>query len=209
MLYKISRFLTNIFVRIFYPFKVINKKNLTNEGNTIEICNHLGKMDVVYVDLMFKGKSYVMAKKEWFKNKFLAKMFSSYGAFPVDREGVDLTAMRTGVNYLKNGKRLIIFPEGTRNKTDAPLLPLKDGTGFFAYKCNSTIIPLTIYKKAKIFRKNYVYVGEPFKFTLQEGQRFNNQLNVESTKVLTEKLMECREKINEYIDNKKKKWNKK
>lgn len=204
MFYSIVRFLLAPFFRIFYPFKTIHKQRLTNEGNTIIICNHLGKIDVVYVELLFKGKSYIISKKEWFKNKLQSKILYSLGAIPVDRDKPDLKAMKMGLEVLKNNKRFIMFPEGTRNKTEADLLPIKNGPGYFAHKCNSTIIPLTIYKKGKFMRKNYVYVGEPFKLDCQE-QKFTAEVNDKITQRITDELLKLRKEVNEYVAEKKKK----
>ncbi len=204
MLYAIVRFLLTPFFKIFYPCKVIHKERLTNKGNTIIVCNHLKKIDVVYVELLFKGKSYIISKKEWFKNKFQSKILYSMGAIPVDREQADFKAIKKCLEVLKNDKRFIIFPEGTRNKTQADLLPLKDGTGYFAHKCNSTILPLTIYERGRFMHKNYIYVGEPFKVNNTE-QKFTSQINAEITQQITDELLKARKEINAYVAEKKRK----
>ncbi len=52
-----------------------------------------------------------MAKKELFENKILGKLVSALNAFPVDREGSDLSAIRNSLKVLKEDKVLGIFPE--------------------------------------------------------------------------------------------------
>jgi len=204
MFYKIIRVILWPFVKIFYPYKIINKENITNEGNTIIICNHLQKADVYYTTFTFKGKSYYLSKKEWFKGKFLSKILMNLGAYPVDREKTDMKAIKNVLKLLKDGKRVIIFPEGTRNKVDLELLPIKDGPGYFAHKCNSTILPITIGKRAKMFRKNYVYVGKPFKLD-NVDQKFSAEINEQITERVKQELLECRKQVNEYMENIKRK----
>lgn len=203
MFYKIVRLILWPFVKIFYPYKIINKENITNEGNTIIICNHLQKADVYYTTFTFKGKSYYLSKKEWFKNKFLTKLLISLGAYPVDREKTDMRAIKNVLNLLKEGKRVIIFPEGTRNKETLDLLPIKDGPGYFAHKSNSTILPITIAKRAKMFRKNYVYVGKPFKLD-NVDQKFSAEINQQITDRVRDELLECRKQVDQYLENLKK-----
>ncbi len=55
------------------------------------------------------------------------------GAFPVDREGSDLRAFRTGVEILGGGKNpLVIFPEGEIYHTSDRLTPIREGTAVIA-----------------------------------------------------------------------------
>ena len=79
---------------LFYPIKVFGKENITHEGNVVVICNHLCKVDVPYVGYLFKGKTFYLAKKEWFKNKFLSWAFTQMGGIPVDREKADLESTK-------------------------------------------------------------------------------------------------------------------
>lgn len=58
-----------------------------------------------------------MAKKELFQgNKLFAWLIAALGAFPVDREGADITAIKTALSSVKAGQKLIIFPQGTRRR---------------------------------------------------------------------------------------------
>ena len=193
-----------LFKWFLYPYKLINKENLTQDGNTIIVCNHLAKADVLYMTYIFKGQSVFLSKKEWFDNKFLGWCLKHIvGAIPIDRDTTDVKAIKTIMKKLKDGKRVVIFPEGTRNKESLDLLPIKDGPGYFAHKCNSTILPLTIAKRPKMFRKNVIYVGQPFKVD-DMGAKFNSEINTQITERIKDSLVECREQVNIYLESKKK-----
>lgn len=58
-----------------------------------------------------------MGKKEIFEVPILKNIARSLGAFPVDRFGRDLKALRHSVALINDNKTLGIFPEGTRVKT--------------------------------------------------------------------------------------------
>ena len=74
--FAIARPILTLMLWICYPLKIYGKENIKHDGNTVIICNHLCKMDVPMVGYLFKGKTYYLAKKEWFNNKFLAWIFS-------------------------------------------------------------------------------------------------------------------------------------
>lgn len=65
----------------------------------------------------------------WFDAFAIRKM----GAFSVWREGLDRQSIETAIAILADAKRpLIIFPEGTTNRTNDALQPLLDGVTFIA-----------------------------------------------------------------------------
>ena len=173
-----------LWMRIFYPFKVYGKENITNDGNTVVICNHLSTIDVPIVDLVYKGKTYFLAKKEWYNKKFRSWFFDKMGGIPVDRDHVDMESAKKCIGTLKKGGRLCVFPEGTRNKNGTELMPFHGGAGVFAYKCKSVIQPVIIAKKPKMFKTTPVYVGKTFDFSDYYDKKSDSDLNER----LTEKM---------------------
>ena len=62
--------------------------------------------------------------------RFIVRMM---GAFSVNREGMDRTAIDYAIDILKTGERpLVIFPEGTTSRTNDRLMALMDGPSFIA-----------------------------------------------------------------------------
>ena len=61
-----------------------------------------------------------------------------------------------------DGGQIVIFPEGTRNHGDPKeMLELKTGLAVFAAKSGAPVLPVVIWRKPRILRKNYMYIGEP------------------------------------------------
>lgn len=183
-LYSFLRPIGWLWMRIFYPFKVYGKENIKNDGNTVVICNHLSTIDVPIVDLIYKDKTYFLAKKEWYNKKFRSWFFDKMGGIPVDRDHVDMESAKKCIGTLKKGGRLCIFPEGTRNKNGTELMPFHGGAGVFAYKCKSQIQPVIIAEKPKMFKKTPVYVGKTFDFSDYYDKKSDSDLN----ELLTEKM---------------------
>ena len=61
---------------------------------------------------------------------------------------------------------MLLFPEGTRNKSGTTnLQPIKGGTALFALRAKVPIVPIMIYKKARLFSRNKLIVGKPFELS--------------------------------------------
>ena len=189
MFFHICRFLCYLPLAIFYPTRVIGRKNLV-KGKAIITANHTSNMDIVLMLANTYEKKYILAKKELFKNKLKGAILKSYGGISVDRGNNDISAIKQSLNVLKKGKKLIIFPEGTRNKGEdtSKLMEVKTGTAMLAIKSKSPIIPIWISKRPKMFRVTKFIVGEPFELTEFYGRKLDNETLEEATKIIAEKL---------------------
>ncbi|MEG0770265.1 MAG: lysophospholipid acyltransferase family protein [Clostridia bacterium] len=165
-LYKFAinfmRPLSFLFLRLTHK----GRENQPKSGSYIICCNHLSLMDAVLLGIMIKRPIRYMAKKELFRHKVLAFLFKKAGAFPVDRDKADITAIKTSLKILKNGDILGIFPEGTRVKSQADG-EANMGVGLLATKANVPILPVHIISKnnkVRLFRKVTIVIGEPMTF---------------------------------------------
>jgi 1-acyl-sn-glycerol-3-phosphate acyltransferase len=84
-----------------------------------------------------------MAKKEMFKWPGVNILFLMIGAFPVDRGGADLGALREAQRTVNSGLLLLMFPEGTRAK-DRQLKRGFAGTALVAYRTGAPLIPVAV-----------------------------------------------------------------
>lgn len=193
MFFYISRFLAWLPLSICYPTKIVGRKNLP-KGKAILTVNHTSNMDIVLLLIHLHEKKYTLAKKELFKNKFIGGILKSYGAIPVDREGSDIVAIKKSLKLLSKGKKLIIFPEGTRNKNEdiSVMGELKTGTAMIAIKSKTPIVPVWISRRPKAFRKTVIKIGKPFELEDFYGKKLNEELLQEATKVIAEKMEELR-----------------
>ena len=116
-----------------------------------------------------------MAKREYFDNWKVAWFFKMSGCISVDRSIHDDAAKGKALDVLKDGGAVGLFPEGTRNKTDAFLLPFKFGAVSMAKKTDSVIVPFGISGDYKFRSKNLrVVIGKPInieKLTLEEANK--------------------------------------
>ena len=196
-------------ITIFYPTKVINRKNLPKKKKAIVTSNHYSNLDPIVLDIFLRRKFRFMAKIELFKNKFIGWVLKKMGGFAVDREKITPSTFKTTMNELKKGHQVFIFPEGRRNLSDTEELgDAKAGVITFASKGDAEIVPMLIYHKPKAFRKNYIIVGEPFKVQGENPSRLTKEEVEENLKIYTDKMNALRVELDEYVASKKKKHKK-
>ena len=138
-------------------------------GPYVMICNHISNADPVFLCAgKTKQQPHFMAKKELFKIPLLKQLISGLGAYPVDRRGSDVSAIKNSIKMIKDGKCVGIFPQGHRQKGITPHeADLKNGAALIAIKAEATVLPCCIktkHNKFSFFRRVDVYYGKPIKF---------------------------------------------
>ena len=102
-------------VCLLFPHKVVGLENLP-EGGALLCANHASGWDPVLIAVSLPNDSRLsfMGKDSLFRIPLLGPIIRKLGAFPVKRGGNDLVAMKTAMKALTDGRRLLVFPEGTR-----------------------------------------------------------------------------------------------
>lgn len=174
-------------------------------------CNHRSNMDVVVIETKFMRRPYILAKHTLFKNKFVGWILKKYGGIPVNREQVGAHSIKTALDALKKGERLLLFPEGTRKDiSDEENMSLKSGTAMFAIKSQAPIVPMWLIKKPKAFKRNVLLVGEPFHLTEFYGQKLTKENLEKASLLISEKMQSLRDNyLKEQEEKKQRKQNKK
>ena len=172
--YHIARFVVNIVFKIIFRFDIEGRENIPEKGRIVLCSNHISVLDPIMLAIAIPRPIIFMAKKELFKNKVLAKLIYSLGAFPVDREGHDLSSIKMSLRTLKEEKILGIFPEGTRVR-QMNLDNVKPGVSLISIKSKSPVVPVYIESKYKLFNKVVIKIGEPIYFNDYFGKKLTNE----------------------------------
>lgn len=182
--YKFIRKAIRPITNFLWPVKIINQ-NRFKEGKGIYVCNHYSMLDPVpFVTELFENDFNALMKEESMSIPILGKILPKIGVIPIKREETDLRAIKSCLQVLKNDGPLVVFPEGTRNKSgNRELLEFKDGVAMFALKTKSPIIPMVYSRPIKTFRKTYLYIGEPIYLDEYFGENIK-----EARGVVTDKL---------------------
>lgn len=149
--------------KLLFFVKIEGRENIPKDRNCVLMGNHQHIFDPLMLALCVPDREiHFMGKKELWNNKLLAWAFTKVHGFPVDRGNMDMNAIRTALNVLKEGDTLGIFPEGTRSKT-GHMLPLLGGASMLAMRSRRDVVPVYIDGQYKLFRRMVVRVGEPVK----------------------------------------------
>lgn len=187
MLQVIIRIVIQPFFWLLYWPKPKNWKNMFQKGPVIYMSNHKKWFDPIMIILFSVRPLYILGKIELFKNKFFAWFFRSVNVVPVERGKADISAMKKSINVLKEGKILLIFPEGTRTKGEN-LNKLHAGVSFIAAKTKATIVPMYIHNDYSFFRPARMTIGEPINLKMIEAQKNTSLKKEQISDILFESL---------------------
>lgn len=158
--------------------------NLPAEGPAVLASNHLSFSDSIFMPLMVPRPVVFLAKSDYFtgrgiKGKLTAAFFKLTNQLPMDRSGgaASASSLQTGVDVLKDGGLLGIYPEGTRSP-DGRLYRGKVGVAKLVLTANVPVIPVAMIGTDKVqpigrripsIRRLGVIFGEPMDFSRYQG----------------------------------------
>ncbi len=157
----VAKILVKLLFGVFYKIDMKGYENIPDPSNGYVLCsNHSCWFDPLLIGSHYPDTLHFMAKKELFESPVLGYLVKKLKAFPVDRKGNDLKAIKTAVKILKEGKILGIFPEGTRNLSGKP--DSKAGVAIIAIKARKNVLPVAISsdKQYRIFSRINITIGE-------------------------------------------------
>ena len=167
-LYKVVKFTLTYPVRFLCHMKVRGAENepTPDQGTYLVIANHRTWADPIYLCCALKHQQpHFMAKKELFKIPLLNLLIRALGAYPVNRGGADVGAIKHTIAMLKSGAAVGMFPQGHRyNGVDPRTTTVKTGAAMIALKSEVQVLPVFVkVKNNKHFFlcKKEVIIGKP------------------------------------------------
>jgi len=149
-------------------YKVVGKEHVPR-GAAVFCANHQSNVDPPVLFRALHPRLRVLYKHEIDQIPLLARAFRMAGFIPIDRRNKE-AAMRSiekGAAALRAGRSFLIFPEGTRSRTDE-LLPFKKGGFRMAIKAGAPIVPVAISGGRAAMVKGSAIV-RPVKLTIRIG----------------------------------------
>lgn len=135
--------------------KVIVKgeENVPKDTAVLYVANHRSYYDIILTYVRVPRPTGYVAKKEMLRYPLLTNWMKNLHCLFLDRENIKegLKTILTGVEKVKSGISICIFPEGTRNRVNDTFLPFHDGSFKIAEKGDVPVLPMTIYNSASVF----------------------------------------------------------
>lgn len=142
--------LVRIIARLIFRIKIYDSDKVPSAGAFILASNHISYYDPPLVGSFVKREVHFLAKRELFRNKLFGQLISALNAHPLNRQGFDKKALELAERLLREGKGLIIFPEGTRAKQGKFLAP-RPGIGMIAKNSGAPVVPVYIHGANNLF----------------------------------------------------------
>lgn len=125
---------------------VIGREKIPTDTAVLYVGNHRSIFDVITTYPQVVGITGYVSKIELLKVPLLRIWMKNLHCLFLDRKDSKegLKTILTGIDMLKNGISLCIFPEGTRSKIEGEFLPFHSGSFKLAEKSGCPIVPMTI-----------------------------------------------------------------
>ncbi len=133
---------------------VQGRANIPSGGRVCFIANHQGAFDILLI-LGYSGKTPgFIAKRELLYAPLLNLWMLAIRCVFIERRNVrkSLAAIDRGVESLKKGNPMAIFPEGTRSR-DGVMGGFKPGSFKLATRADAVIVPVTLVDTASLYEK--------------------------------------------------------
>jgi 1-acyl-sn-glycerol-3-phosphate acyltransferase len=141
--YRMAYLILNVIARVLFGLVTRGGERVPMTGGVIIASNHISYCDPPIVGCGVPREMHYMAKEELFKNPAFGAVIRSYNAIPLKRSVGDMGAFRKAVRLLKQGRAVLMFPEGTRSLSGRLLKP-KAGVGMIGVLTSVPIVPVYV-----------------------------------------------------------------
>ncbi len=179
--------------RTLFGLRIVGRENLITEGPVLVASNHQSFLDPPLIGNLYDTEMVFLARKTLFVG-FFKWLYPQWNAIPVDQDRPDMSSLKTIIRRLKEGHRVLVFPEGART-LDGEIGEAAPGIGLIAAKSGAVIQPVRISGarealprgSARIrFARITVSVGPPIRLTAEDLQATAGKEGYER---ITEKIM--------------------
>jgi 1-acyl-sn-glycerol-3-phosphate acyltransferase len=147
----------------FIRYEIRGKEKIPKGSAFIYVSNHTSFLDLPGIAMTIRGQFRPLAKKELLKIPVFG-WITSVTCVVVDRSSNESRkrSIQNLKSILRNAISILIFPEGTQNRSSEPLQPFKEGAFRIAIETQQTMIPLVV--------KNAGHLMPPGTINLRPGK---------------------------------------
>jgi len=148
--YWLGHSLSKLVAWVVCSFRVQDRERLENlpEGLLI-VSNHVSFLDPPFIGSAFREPIYYFARKTLFDHPVANFLFTRVNAIPVNQDKPELSALKLVINLLKDGERVLIFPEGERTLDGKLMTEGEPGVGMIVCKANVPVLPVRLFGPEK------------------------------------------------------------
>ena len=175
MLYNLLWPIAWIVTHLICRYHVSGREHVPHTGPLIVVANHLSWFDPILLALVLPRRIWFFAKAEIFRWPIVGWLCHATGQIPVHRGVSDRAALEKALVYLREGKAVVVFPEGTVERQEK-MIATHTGVAMLALRSGATILPVAHSGTRRILRswrswfpRVIIQIGEPYVPALTEG----------------------------------------
>jgi 1-acyl-sn-glycerol-3-phosphate acyltransferase len=141
--YETTSYLSFAALTLGFSLRTEGGRNIPRSGPALVVANHQSLLDPVLIGVSTQRHLAALARQTLFRHRLFAHLIRSYGAIPIDHQGVGKEGLKTVLHELEQGRAILVFPEGTRTK-DGVLHALKPGISLLLKRAPVPVVPVGV-----------------------------------------------------------------
>lgn len=142
-LYGTLRFLCWAAFKTYFRGRAFHVERVPKTGPALLVANHQSFLDPIVGALSLRRECSYLARETLFRNRYFGGLIRRVNAFPVKRGAADVNAVKEVLRRLRDGKLVMIFPEGTRSR-DGTISRFNPNSLVIAQRARVPIVPILI-----------------------------------------------------------------
>lgn len=177
VVYDAMKLLIRVIAGALFQFRVFGAERTPQDVPVIICCNHQSSIDPTLVAASIPRRLSFLARKELFASFATRKFVEFFDAIPLDRTGFSREGLTAAIDRLKQGRAVLIFPEGSRSP-DGTLQPFRSGFLLLARRSRASLLPVAIAGTYEMWPRQrrfpwptttHLFVGEPIPYEVYSG----------------------------------------
>jgi 1-acyl-sn-glycerol-3-phosphate acyltransferase len=141
--YELSRGVCAMGMTFGFSLRTEGRRHVPARGPALLIANHQSFLDPIVIAVAARRRPGALARKSLFRHPAFAWLIRSFNAIPVNQEGIGIEGLRVAIEVLRQGRVLMVFPEGGRTP-DGNIQPLMPGIQLLIKRAAAPVVPVGI-----------------------------------------------------------------
>lgn len=133
----------NLVGRLFFRYRTTGQEQIPKEGGVLVAANHASYLDIPFLGCGMRRRARFLGRSNLFPNPVVNWIIQQLGWIPMRQDRLDRRGFGQAITLLKEGKLVVIYPEGSRTQ-DGRLAAGKPGVGVLVAETCCPVVPAFI-----------------------------------------------------------------
>nr|HET6901835.1 lysophospholipid acyltransferase family protein [Ktedonobacteraceae bacterium] len=173
--YWVIRGLAWLLAHLACRYRISGWERVPTKGALLIVANHLSWFDPLLLSLITTRRVWFFTKAEMFGWPIVGWLCKLTGQIPVYRGEGDRAALERALSYLRDGRAIVFFPEGTVERQEQ-MIAAHPGIAMLALRSGATLLPVAHTGTRRVLRSGrgwfprvQIHIGHPYIPVLPSG----------------------------------------